>query len=32
MSVVAVETFETFDRRTSDAEGWRGVPFRPPVT
>lgn len=30
MSVVAVETVETFDRRTPDAEGWRGVPFHPP--
>ncbi|MGD3112701.1 hypothetical protein [Streptomyces sp. YGL11-2] len=27
MNAVAVETFET---RTPDAEGWRGVPFRHP--
>ncbi|MBI0314685.1 MULTISPECIES: hypothetical protein [Streptomyces violaceusniger group] len=27
MSVAAVDTYET---RTPDAEGWRGVPFRHP--
>ncbi|MEU7635441.1 MULTISPECIES: hypothetical protein [unclassified Streptomyces] len=27
MSVAAVETYET---RTPDAEGWRGIPFRRP--
>ncbi|MFH9248254.1 hypothetical protein ACH4LK_22835 [Streptomyces lydicus] len=27
MSVAAVETYET---RTPDAEGWRGVPFKHP--
>ncbi|MGW2023053.1 hypothetical protein [Streptomyces decoyicus] len=28
MSALAVETYET---RTPDAEGWRGVPFRHPA-
>ncbi|WP_274914496.1 hypothetical protein [Streptomyces sp. WZ-12] len=28
MSAVAVETYET---RTPDAEGWRGIPFRHPA-
>ncbi|MFJ3949645.1 hypothetical protein ACIPXV_06170 [Streptomyces libani] len=28
MGVAAVETYET---RTADAEGWRGVPFRHPA-
>ncbi|GAA0336072.1 hypothetical protein QZH56_12215 [Streptomyces olivoreticuli] len=31
MSVASPEGVETFETRTPDADGWRGIPFRHPA-